>query len=53
MSKIMQTFAEHVGVETRILMFRLADGTLLQPGDTPQSMNMKDNDKIDVEQFTV
>lgn len=48
MSKIMQTYAEHQGVEAKVLMFYFGHA-LLRPEDTPESVGMKDNDKIVVQ----
>ena len=46
MSKVMQTYASRKGVDATTLRF-LVDGDRVKPDDTPDSLDLDDQDQID------
>ncbi|KAL7429903.1 hypothetical protein ACHAXM_001915, partial [Skeletonema potamos] len=46
MSKVMKTYAGRKGVDVSTLRF-LVDGDRVQPDDTPESLDLDDQDQID------
>ncbi len=47
MSKVIQTYAQRKGIDPTTLRF-LVDGERVKPDDTPGSLDLDDQDQVDV-----